>query len=51
VVFLDLRGYTSFTEEYGADEVMRVLGEFHAAMGQLDHGNMAPPWNDSPATA
>jgi class 3 adenylate cyclase len=35
VVFLDLRGYTSFTEEYGADEVMRVLGEFHAAMGEL----------------
>lgn len=35
VVFLDLRGYTSFTEEFGADEVMRVLGEFHAAMGQL----------------
>jgi adenylate cyclase len=26
VVFLDLRGYTSFTEEFGADEVMRVLG-------------------------
>ena len=35
VVFLDLRGYTSFTEEYGADEVMRVLGEFHSAMGEL----------------
>ncbi len=35
VVFLDLRGYTSFTEEFGADEVMHVLGEFHAAMGQL----------------
>jgi adenylate cyclase len=35
VVFLDLRGYTSFTEEFGADEVMRVLAEFHAAMGQL----------------
>ena len=35
VVFLDLRGYTSFTEAHGADEVMRVLGEFHAAMGEL----------------
>ena len=35
VVFLDLRGYTAFTEAYGADEVMRVLGEFHAAMGEL----------------
>ncbi len=35
VVFLDLRGYTSFTEAHGADEVMRVLAEFHAAMGEL----------------
>jgi len=35
VVFLDLRGYTAFTEAHGADEVMRVLGEFHAAMGEL----------------
>jgi len=35
VVFLDLRGYTSFTEAFGPDEVMRVLSEFHTAMGQL----------------
>lgn len=35
VVFLDLRGYTLFTEKYGADEVMQVLAEFHAAMGKL----------------
>ena len=35
VLFIDLRGYTSFTEQHGADEVMRVLGEFHAAMGEL----------------
>jgi len=35
VVFLDLRGYTAFTEAYGADVVMQVLGEFHAAMGEL----------------
>ena len=35
VMFLDLRGYTAFTEAMGADEVMRVLGEFHAAMGEL----------------
>jgi class 3 adenylate cyclase len=35
VAFLDLRGYTAFTEAHGADEVMRVLGEFHAAMGEL----------------
>ena len=40
VIFLDLRGYTAFTEAHGAVEVMRVLGEFHAAMGQLimDYG-------------
>ena len=35
VLFLDLRGYTAFTETHGADEVMRILGEFHAAMGEL----------------
>ena len=35
VLFLDLRGYTAFTVKYGADEVMRILGEFHAAMGKL----------------
>lgn len=35
VLFLDLRGYTAFTQKYGADEVMRILGEFHAAMGEL----------------
>lgn len=35
VLFLDLRGYTAFTVKYGADEVMRVLGEFHAVMGGL----------------
>ncbi len=35
VIFVDLRGYTAFTERWGADEVMRVLGEFHAATGEL----------------
>jgi class 3 adenylate cyclase len=35
VLFVDLRGYTAFTEKYGADEVMRILGEFHAVMGRL----------------
>ncbi|MFM2275523.1 MAG: hypothetical protein RL211_1395 [Pseudomonadota bacterium] len=35
VLFLDLRGYTAFTQKHGADEVMRILGEFHAAMGEL----------------
>jgi class 3 adenylate cyclase len=40
VLFLDLRGYTSFTEKHGANEVMRMLGEFHAVMGELiaEHG-------------
>ena len=37
VLFLDLRGYTAFTQKYGADEVMKILGEFHAAMGELIH--------------
>ncbi|WP_332740484.1 7TM diverse intracellular signaling domain-containing protein [Hydrogenophaga sp.] len=35
VLFLDLRGYTSFTQQHGADEVMRMLAEFHAVMGEL----------------
>ncbi len=35
VLFLDLLGYTAFTQKHGADEVMRILGEFHAAMGEL----------------
>ena len=35
VVFLDLRGYTAFTETSAPDEVMRSLHEFHAAMGKL----------------
>ena len=35
VVFLDLRGYTRFTLEHGADEAMRMLAEFHAVMGEL----------------
>jgi class 3 adenylate cyclase len=35
VVFLDLRGFTSFAETAEPEEVMSVLGEYHAAMGQL----------------
>jgi class 3 adenylate cyclase len=35
VIFLDIRGYTEFTEAYEPEVVMRVLGEFHAAMGEL----------------
>jgi class 3 adenylate cyclase len=35
VVFLDLRGFTAFTETSDPEEVMGVLREFHAAMGEL----------------
>ena len=35
VVFLDLRGFTAFTETADPEEVMGVLREYHAAMGQL----------------
>ena len=35
VVFLDLRGYTSFTESTEPEEVMRVLHEYHESMGTL----------------
>lgn len=37
VVFSDLRGYTEFTHNAEPEEVMRVLGEYHAAMGELIH--------------
>jgi adenylate cyclase len=35
VVFLDLRGFTSFAETSEPEEVMDVLREFHTAMGRL----------------
>ncbi len=35
VVFVDLRGYTAFTETAEPEEVMGVLREYHAAMGAL----------------
>ena len=35
VVFLDLRGFTAFTETADPEEVMAVLGEYHAAIGRL----------------
>ena len=40
VVFLDLRGYTRFTLKHSPEEVMRMLAEFHAVMGELiaSHG-------------
>jgi adenylate cyclase len=35
VVFLDLRGFTAFTETTDPEEVMGVLREYHQAMGSL----------------
>jgi adenylate cyclase len=35
VVFLDLRGFTSFAEGADPEEVMRVLRQYHAAAGEL----------------
>lgn len=35
VVFLDLRGFTAFTETGDPEEVMGVLHEYHAEMGRL----------------
>jgi class 3 adenylate cyclase len=34
-VFLDLRGFTAFTERSDPEDVMGVIGEYHEAMGQL----------------
>jgi class 3 adenylate cyclase len=35
VVFIDLRGFTAFAETAEPEEVMGVLREYHAAMGEL----------------
>jgi class 3 adenylate cyclase len=35
VVFCDLRGFTAFSETGEPEEVMDILGQFHAAMGEL----------------
>lgn len=35
VVFCDLRGFTAFSETAEPEEVMGVLGEYHAAVGPL----------------
>jgi adenylate cyclase len=36
-VFCDLRGFTAFAESSSPEDVMRVLGEYHAALGALIH--------------
>ena len=35
VVFLDLRGFTAFTDSVEPEDVMGVLGDYHRAMGEL----------------
>jgi class 3 adenylate cyclase/CheY-like chemotaxis protein len=35
VVFCDLRGFTAFAESSEPEEVMAVLGEYHATLGEL----------------
>ncbi len=37
VLFCDLRGFTAFTEAAEPEQVMQVLSEFHAALGDLIH--------------
>jgi len=39
VVYLDLRGFTAFAESAEPEEVMDVLHEYHAAMGELIAGH------------
>ena len=34
-VFVDLRGFTAFTETSDPEDVMRVLGEYHEGMGKM----------------
>ena len=37
VVFCDLRGFTPFAESVEPEDVMVVLGQYHAALGELVH--------------
>ena len=43
-VFIDLRGFTAFTDGAEPEEVMAVLTQFHEAMGALvdEHGGTVP---------
>ncbi len=37
VVFCDLRGFTTFSETAEPEEVMNILGEYHAGVGAIIH--------------
>ena len=37
VVFCDLRGFTAFAETAEPEEVMNILGEYHAGVGSIIH--------------
>jgi len=37
VVFCDLRGFTAFSETAEPEEVMNILGEYHAGIGAIIH--------------
>lgn len=43
-MFIDLRGFTAFTDAAEPEEVIAMLGEFHAAMGApiAEHGGTVP---------
>ena len=41
VIFCDLRGFTAFAEKTEPEEVMSVLGEYHACLGALIHKHEA----------
>jgi adenylate cyclase len=39
VVFLDLRGFTAFTDSAEPEEIIGFLGDYHRAMGRLIHSH------------
>ena len=50
-VFLDLRGFTTFTETSDPEDVMGVIGEYHDGDGPAGHGARRHASNASRATA
>ena len=46
VVFGDLRGFTGFAETAEPEEVIAVLREYHAAVGELVSAATRGPWSD-----